>query len=398
MQPGNKWVLTIVQLWTYLNVDTRQSLQSAWTASPALGALISPNYSTNIKSAIRPKVQLWCNSNPKCRCFLQPIIIKALLLLTELGQPLSCLKTASGKQHYRWRHENAAGWRGKFHFKLKESSCSHSQKPHWASTLDAEAGFRLRMKTQSLSYHGKHFKNHLQKVWLEIGTAAWSVVPRGKFVQLSGYFPWLIWLQQKVPGREQGNQTPASHGFGHALCLGGFYLVWLVDFYLRFVLVSWKKIRDGAGSYPGRGTEGSPGHTCSSYGDKRIFFEVGLLIWVLLETTLPAEYCSFVRLPLLRIPDYLWLSEFLSHKVDFLPTSKRTPGSLSLHYPVYERKQEYKMRTINHPEKYHNPFQMFCQANKPNTGILQEKKKPFCYRATHFITRKLDSLLSLLHA
>lgn len=39
---------------------------------------------------------------------------------------------------------------------------------------------------------------------------------------------------------------------------------------------------------------------------------------------------------------------------------------------------------------------MFCQANKPNTGILQEeKKKPFCYRATHLITGKLDFLFHL---
>lgn len=41
---------------------------------------------------------------------------------------------------------------------------------------------------------------------------------------------------------------------------------------------------------------------------------------------------------------------------------------------------------------------MLCQANKPNTGILQEKKtRTFCYRAIHFITGKLDSLFSLLH-
>lgn len=182
-------------------------------------------------------------------------------------------------------------------------------------------------------------------------------------------------------------------GLGMPYVLGGFYLVWLVDFYSGFVLVFWKKIRDGAGSSLGRGTDSSPGHTGSSYGDKRIFFEVGLLLWVLLETTLAAEYCSFVRLPLPRILDYLWLSEFLSHKVDFLSTSKRTPGSLTLHYPVYERKQEYKVHTINHPEKYHNPFQMFCQANKPNIGILQGGKKktnillqsnPFHYWKTGF--------------
>lgn len=38
---------------------------------------------------------------------------------------------------------------------------------------------------------------------------------------------------------------------------------------------------------------------------------------------------------------------------------------------------------------------MFCQANEPNTGILQEKKKPFCHRATHSFTGKLDSLFHL---
>lgn len=37
---------------------------------------------------------------------------------------------------------------------------------------------------------------------------------------------------------------------------------------------------------------------------------------------------------------------------------------------------------------------MFSQANKLNTGILQEKK-PFCYIVTHFITGKLDSLFPL---
>lgn len=140
----------------------------------------------------------------------------------------------------------------------------YSQKPHWVSTFYAEAGFRPAMKTQSLSYHGKHFKNHLQKVWPETGTATCSMAPRVKFLQFSGCFPWLIWLQQKIPGREQGTQTSASCGFGHALCLRGFYLVWLIDFYLGFVLVFWKKIRDGAGSYLGRGTEGSLGHTCRS--------------------------------------------------------------------------------------------------------------------------------------
>lgn len=364
------------------------------TASPAPGALISPNYSTNIEPAIRPKVQLWLNGNYKCRHFLQPLVIKALVLLTELGQPPSYQKTVSGRQSYHRRHEMAAGWRGKFNFKLKESSSSqpkatlsiHILCRCWIQTEDEDSIIVLPRQT---------FQE--PSTMTRVGKATCSTVPRGKFLQFSGCFPWLIWLQQKVPGREQGNQTSASSGFGHASCLGGFYLGWLVDFYLGFVLVFWKKIRDGAGSYLGRGTEGSPGHTCSSYGDKRIFFEVGLLHWVPLETTLAAEYCSFVRLPPLRILDYLRLSEFLSHKVDFLSTSERIPGSLTLHYPVYERKQEYKVHTINHPEKYHNSAQMFCQANKSNTGILQEKNTTFCYRATHFITGKLDSLFSLLH-
>lgn len=70
-----------------------------------------------------------------------------------------------------------------------------------------------------------------------------------------------------------------------------FYLVWL-GFGL-FVALGFLKIRDG--SYLGRGTEGSPGHTYSSYGDKRIFFQFGLLLWVPLETTLVAEYCSFAK-------------------------------------------------------------------------------------------------------
>lgn len=55
-----------------------------------------------------------------------------------------------------------------------------------------------------------------------VGKATCSTAPRGKFLQFTGCFPWLIWLQQKVPRREQGNQTSASRGFGYALCLGGF--------------------------------------------------------------------------------------------------------------------------------------------------------------------------------
>lgn len=66
------------------------------------------------------------------------------------------------------------------------------------------------------------------------------------------------------------------------------------------------KIRDGAGNYPGRGTEGCSGHTCSSYGDKRIFFEVGLLLWVLLETTLVTDYCSFVKVPSTQDPGIIF--------------------------------------------------------------------------------------------
>lgn len=94
----------------------------------------------------------------------------------------------------------------------------------------------------------------------------------------------------------RGIRLPLVVGFGYALCLG--FLFGLVGCFVLFVvLVFLKKIRDGAGSYLGRGTEGSPGHTCSSYGDKRIFFEVGLLLWVLLETTLVAEYCSFAKTP-----------------------------------------------------------------------------------------------------
>lgn len=210
--------------------------------------------------------------------------------------------------------------------------------------------------------------------------------PEGNFPNSVAAFHSLSDSSRRSQGENRGIRPLLVVGLGMPCVLGGVYLVGLVDFYLGFVLVFWKKIRDGAGSYLGRGTEGSLGHTCSSYGDKRIFFEVGLLLWVLLETTLAAEHCSFVRLSLLRMLDYLWLSQFLSHKVDFLSASKRTTGSLTLHYPVYERKQEYKVHTINHPEKYHNSSQMFCQAKKPNTGILQEKKTTFCYRLTHFTT------------
>lgn len=100
----------------------------------------------------------------------------------------------------------------------------------------------------------------------------------------------------------RGIRLPLVVGFGYALCLG--FLFGLVGWVL-FCLLVWvflKKIRDGAGSYLGRGTEGSPGHACSSYGDKRIFFEVGLLLWVLLETTLVAEYCLFAKTPSTQDP------------------------------------------------------------------------------------------------
>lgn len=209
--------------------------------------------------------------------------------------------------------EVGTGWRGNFHFKPKENSCALSQDPDQAFTFYAEAGFRLRMKTWSLSHHDKHFKNHLQKVWLEMGRETCSEVLRGKFLQLNGCFPWLIWLQQNVPAREQGNQTHAACGVWACLAPWFFlWFAWLVGFCFVCWLVGWwlfvgffffkKKIRDGAGSYLGSGTEGSPGHTCSSYGDKRIFFEVGLLLWVPLETTLVAEYCLFAKTPSAQDP------------------------------------------------------------------------------------------------
>jgi len=86
-------------------------------------------------------------------------------------------------------------------------------------------------------------------------------------------------------------------------CVLGFFIwfVWLL-FVLFVALVFLKKIRDGAGSYLGRGTEGSPRHTCSSCGDKRIFFDIGLLLLVPLETTLVGEYCSFVKTPSTQDP------------------------------------------------------------------------------------------------
>lgn len=210
------------------------------------------------------------------------------------------------------------------------------------------------MKTQSLSYHGKHFKNHLQKVWMEIGTAICSTAPRGKFLQFSGCFPWLIWIQQVVSGKEQGNQTSASRGFGHALCFGGVYLVWLIDFYLGLFWIFERRFKTGLEAIWGEAQKAALGTHAVPMEIRGSSLEVGLLLWVPLETAPAADYCSSVRLPLPRILDYLRLSEFLSHKVDFISAPKRTTGSLTLHYPVYKRKQEYKAHTIYHPEKYHN--------------------------------------------
>lgn len=118
--------------------------------------------------------------------------------------------------------------------------------------------------------------------------------------------PWLLSTAYQMPAERTSQRTGESDsrqlwGLGTPCVL--VFLFGLVGWFL-FCLLVWfflKKIRDGAGSYLGRGTEGSPGHACSSYGDKRIF-EVGLLLWVLLETTLVAEYCLFAKTPSTQDP------------------------------------------------------------------------------------------------
>lgn len=208
--------------------------------------------------------------------------------------------------------ETGTGWRGNFHFKPKENSCALSQDPDWAFTFYAEAGFRLRMKTSSLSHHDKHFKNHLQKVLTGDGKGD---VLCGAQREVSPT-QWLLSMAYLTPAERPSKRTRESDscylwGLGMP-CALVFSLVCLVGWVLFCLLVGWlvvfccfflkKKIRDGAGSYLGSGTEGSPGHTCSSYGDKRIFFEVGLLLWVPLETTLVAEYCLFAKNPSAQDP------------------------------------------------------------------------------------------------
>lgn len=153
--------------------------------------------------------------------------------------------------------------------------------------------------------------------------------PEGSFSNSVAAFHGLSDSSRRSQEKNRGIRTLLVVVLGMPGVLGGVLLGLIGWFLFGVVLDFWKKIKDGAGSCMGRGTEGSPGHTCSSYGDKRIVWEVGLLLWVPLETALAAEYCSFVRLPLPRILDYLWLSEFLSHKVDFLSAPERTTGSLT---------------------------------------------------------------------
>jgi len=123
--------------------------------------------------------------------------------------------------------EFGAGWRGKFHFKPKENNCFHSQEPDQGFTFYAEAGFWLRTKTWSLSHDDEHFKDHLQKVWVEMGRETCSAALRGKFLWLSG-----CWSDSSRTSQAEnrGIGLLLVVGFGYALCLRIFYLVCLVAF------------------------------------------------------------------------------------------------------------------------------------------------------------------------
>lgn len=183
-----------------------------WTASSVLGALISPNDSTNIKPAIRPKVQLWLNGNCKCRGFLQPIATKTLVLLTEC-QPPSYQKTAWGKHHYHWRHETAAGWRRQFNFKLKESSSSQPQ-----ATLSAHILCRSWIQTEDESLSYLHFKNH--QPWLELEKQHALRRPEGSFFNSLGAFHGLSDSSRRSQEENRGIRPLLVVGLGMPCVLG----------------------------------------------------------------------------------------------------------------------------------------------------------------------------------
>lgn len=229
------------------------------------------------------------------------------------------------------------------------------------------------MKTWSLSHQNKHFKNHLQKAWLEIGRGAlWC--SGGCFCNSVAALHSLFDSGRMSSQENRGIRLLLVVGFGHALCLD--FLIWFswLNFCLNWFVLRlgfwfclwfgflavffgfwvFLKIRDGAKSYTGKGTEASPGHTCSSCRD---------ILWgwfIPLGATgdYPGGTVLLIHKDCLLSGSwqYLRLSQFLNHKVDFFPIPKRAPGSLFPPYPVCEKKQEYKLHTINRPEKYHNHF------------------------------------------
>lgn len=136
------------------------------------------------------------------------------------------------------------------------------------------------------SHHGKHFTDCPQRPDCRWEAPHCSKAHFSKWLRSTAYLTLAEMSQQE----NTGIGLLLSAGFEHASCLGFFYFFFL------------NKIRDEAGNYLGRRTEGGSGHTCSSYGDKRRFFEAGLLLWVLLETTFMMDYHSFVKIPITQHP------------------------------------------------------------------------------------------------
>lgn len=111
-------------------------------------------------------------------------------------------------------------------------------KAYQAFVCYAEAGFRLMMKTRSLSHHNKRLKNHLQKAWLEIG--------RGALWCSEGCFSNSVAaLHSSSDSGRMSHQENRGTGlllvvrFGHALCLDFFLFVCLVGWLFVWIGLFW---------------------------------------------------------------------------------------------------------------------------------------------------------------
>lgn len=116
------------------------------------------------------------------------------------------------------------------------SAKTQTELSHFTQKPDSDWGWRLDHCLTMINTSRTIYK----RSWLEMGRETCSAVLRGKFLQLNGCFPWLIWLQQNVPAREQGNQTHATCGVWACLAPWFFlWFAWLVGFCFVCWLVGW---------------------------------------------------------------------------------------------------------------------------------------------------------------